>query len=100
MSLPTDICTSVSTANGQPTITIYDWGLGDGLEQNSEILPQGIKDRLKIEKFCQKVSKKLYGNSSEVTGVLSDIDEQLSVTNALERQYQQLESESVKFSCK
>ncbi|RAL60830.1 hypothetical protein DID88_010155 [Monilinia fructigena] len=51
---------SVSTANGQPTITIYDWGLGDGLEQNSEILPQGIKDRLKIEKFCQKVSKKTY----------------------------------------
>ncbi|KAB8287274.1 hypothetical protein EYC80_010111 [Monilinia laxa] len=89
---------SVSTANGQPTITIYDWGLGDGLEQNSEILPQGIKDRLKIEKFCQKVSKNLYGNSSEITGVLSDIDEQLSATNALERQYQQLESESLKFS--
>ncbi|EDN93250.1 hypothetical protein SS1G_09116 [Sclerotinia sclerotiorum 1980 UF-70] len=90
---------SVSTANGQPTITIYDWGLGDGLEQNSEILPPGIKHRLKIEKFCQKVSKKLYGNSSEVTGVLSDIDEQISVTSMLERQYQQLEAESVSFSC-
>ncbi|CAD6441245.1 4f96fb23-9bf1-4c35-a521-b78418ef72fc [Sclerotinia trifoliorum] len=89
---------SVSTANGQPTITIYDWGLGDGLEQNSEILPPGIKHRLKIEKFCQKVSKKLYGNSSEVTGVLSDIDEQISVTSMLERQYQQLEAESVTFS--
>ncbi|KAJ8068512.1 hypothetical protein OCU04_004062 [Sclerotinia nivalis] len=89
---------SVSTSNGQPTITIYDWGLGDGLEQNSEILPPGIKHRLKIEKFCQKVSKKLYGNSSEVTGVLSDIDEQISVTSMLERQYQQLEAESVTFS--
>ncbi|KAF7944382.1 hypothetical protein EAE96_010779 [Botrytis aclada] len=89
---------SVSTANGQPTITIYDWGLGDGLEQDSEILPPGIKQRLKIEKFCQKVSKTLYGNSSEVTGVLSNIDEQISMTNMLERQYQQLESESVTFS--
>ncbi|TGO34308.1 hypothetical protein BHYA_0203g00130 [Botrytis hyacinthi] len=89
---------SVSTANGQPTITIYDWGLGDGLEQDSEILPPGIKQRLKIEKFCQKVSKTLYGNSSEVTGVLSNIDEQISTTNMLEHQYQQLESESVTFS--
>ncbi|KAM0132654.1 hypothetical protein ACHAPC_004055 [Botrytis cinerea] len=89
---------SVSTANGQPTITIYDWGLGDGLEQDSEILPPGIKQRLKIEKFCQKVSKTLYGNSSEMTGVLSNIDEQISVTNMLEHQYQQLESESVTFS--
>ncbi|KAF5871185.1 putative zn 2cys6 transcriptional activator protein [Botrytis fragariae] len=89
---------SVSTANGQPTITIYDWGLGDGLEQDSEILPPGIKQRLKIEKFCQKVSKTLYGNSSEVTGVLSNIDEQISMTNMLEHQYQQLESESVTFS--
>ncbi|KAI9641545.1 hypothetical protein NHQ30_010357 [Ciborinia camelliae] len=95
-SIPTT--TSVSTSNGQPTITIYDWGLGDGLEQNSEILPPGIKHRLKIEKFCQRVYKTLYGNSSEVTGVLSDIDEQSSVTNMLERQYQQLESESVTFS--
>ncbi|TGO83865.1 hypothetical protein BPOR_0581g00030 [Botrytis porri] len=89
---------SVSTANGQPTITIYDWGLGDGLEQDSEVLPPGIKQRLKIEKFCQKVSKTLYGNSSEVTGVLSNIDEQISMTNMLENQYQQLESESVTFS--
>ncbi|TGO29935.1 hypothetical protein BPAE_0009g00310 [Botrytis paeoniae] len=91
---------TVSTANGQPTITIYDWGLGDGLEQDSEILPPGIKQRLKIEKFCQKVSKTLYGNSSEVTGVLSNLDEQISMTNMLEHQYQQLESESVTFSCK
>ncbi|ESZ89865.1 hypothetical protein SBOR_9748 [Sclerotinia borealis F-4128] len=89
---------SVSTSNGQPSITIYDWGLGDGLEQDSEILPPGIKHRLKIEKFCQNVSRTLYGNSSEVTGVLSDVDEQSSVTNMLELQYQQLESESVTFS--
>lgn len=94
------ILTSVSTSNGQPTITIYDWGLDDGLEQNSEIISPGIKHRLKIEKFCQTVSKTLYGNSSEQTGALSDIDEQASVTNMLELECQTLEAESVAFSGK
>lgn len=93
-----DIDSSVSISNGQPSITIYDWGLGDGLKETAGILPDDIIQRLKIEKFCQTITKTLYSDSSRLTGVLAEA-EQPAALNLLERLYQQLESESLNFSC-
>ncbi|KAM3073360.1 hypothetical protein ACMFMG_004742 [Clarireedia jacksonii] len=88
---------SVSTSNGLPSITIYDWGLGDGLKETPGILPEDIIQRLKIEKFCQKITKTLYSDASRLTGVLAEA-EQPAALDLLERLYQQLESESLGFS--
>lgn len=90
---------SVSISNGQPSATIYDWNLGMGLTVNGERLSLEVSNRLLVSKFCEKVTKSLYDNPSDIVGIVS-ASEQPSVAALLEAEYQNLETLSVQFSCK
>lgn len=81
----------VTTTAGQPSITIYDWNLGPGLSESWDTLSAEVEQRLKIEKFCNKVTKRLYSNASDVVGLVPEI-EQTTALSILKLDLQELES--------
>ncbi|RJE18482.1 Transcription factor [Aspergillus sclerotialis] len=81
----------VATGYGQPPSTLYDWTLSssDTADQNFK-LPENIRSRLEIEKFCDKVTKVLYTNRRDPVGLCSD-QERSALISFLSRDYDELE---------
>ena len=90
---------SVSTSNGQPSAAIYDWNMGTGLTDNGERISLETLQRLLISRFCDKVTKSLYTNPSEVVGILP-ISELPAAATQLETEYHNLEALSDQFTRK
>jgi len=53
-------------------------------------LPEGIKPRLEIERFCNKVTKALYTNQRDPVGLCSD-QERSTLISFLSRDFDELE---------
>lgn len=83
----------VSTGYGQPSSTLYDWTLSssDSLDPNFK-LPENIKRRLEIEKFCDKVTRALYTNRRDPVGLTSDHERSTMIT-FLSRDFEELEEQ-------
>ncbi|KAL3419525.1 MFS multidrug transporter [Phlyctema vagabunda] len=84
------ISQAVSSGNGQPSTTIYDWNLGPGLQAGWDTLSGEIEQRLKIEKFSAKVTRTLYSNSMDLVGLI-DENEQDSAMAMLTIDLEELE---------
>lgn len=67
------VAQNVGTGYGQPASSLYDWTLalrpGD---DNALQLTPDLEARLRIERFCDKVSKEMYSNASDPRGVAGD----------------------------
>ncbi|TAQ88772.1 hypothetical protein B7494_g2938 [Chlorociboria aeruginascens] len=82
---------SATSGNGQPSRTIYDWNLGPGLAGGWDPLSVEVEHRLKIEKFCDKVMKSLYSNSSDAVGIIAE-SEQPTVLRMLRMDVEELDN--------
>lgn len=89
----------VSTWHGQPSATIYDWILGIGMTENGEKLSLEISHRLLIAKFCDRVTKNLYNNPSDLVGLVAET-EQPTITAILKTELRNLDTLAVQFSRK
>ncbi|KAL8755435.1 MAG: hypothetical protein Q9184_004799 [Pyrenodesmia sp. 2 TL-2023] len=68
----------IATGYGQPPSTVYDWTLVPiGWSETDYQLPDEVRARLSIERFCNKVTKSFYTNRMDPVGLVSD--EQRSV---------------------
>lgn len=83
----------VSTGYGQPSSTLYDWTLSssDSLDPNFK-LPEDIRPRLEIEKFCDRVTRALYTNRRDPVGLTSD-HERSTMIAFLSRDFEELEEQ-------
>lgn len=84
---------SVATGYGLPPATLYDWTLSppvDSPEAKSLRLPDEIEARLRIEKFCDKVTKRLYGNDRDPVGLAAE-EQRAIMTSFLARDFEELE---------
>ncbi|KAJ5430125.1 hypothetical protein N7491_007141 [Penicillium cf. griseofulvum] len=83
----------VSTGYGQPSSTLYDWTLSsnDSHDPNFK-LPEDIRPRLEIEKFCDKVTRALYTNRRDPVGLTSD-HERSTMIAFLSRDFDDLEEQ-------
>lgn len=81
----------VSTGYGQPSSTLYDWTLSssDALDPNFK-LPEELRTRLEIEKFCDKITRALYTNRRDPVGLTSD-HERSTMISFLSRDFDELE---------
>ncbi|KAI9847686.1 MAG: hypothetical protein M1837_001934 [Sclerophora amabilis] len=87
------VAQSVGTGYGQPPATIYDWTLEPSPTKDpSYKLPQELAARLRIEKFCDKVTKGLYSTRADPVGLTND-EERSSFTGLLAREFESLEME-------
>ncbi|KKK14362.1 hypothetical protein ARAM_006053 [Aspergillus rambellii] len=82
----------VATGYGQPSSTMYDWTLSsnESMDPNFK-LPDSIRHRLDIEKFCDKVTKALYTNRRDPVGLCSD-QERSTLISILSRDLDELEN--------
>ena len=89
---PSDILHSVATGYGQPPGTIYDWALEPISLKNADYhLPDELKPRLRIEKFCDRVTKGLYSGRPEPAEFIST--DKLMIVRILESEFREMESE-------
>ncbi|CAG8314972.1 unnamed protein product [Penicillium salamii] len=81
----------VSTGYGQPSSTLYDWTLSssDSLDPNFK-LPEDLRTRLEIEKFCDRITRALYTNRRDPVGLTSD-HERSTMISFLSRDFDELE---------
>ncbi|KAJ5294478.1 hypothetical protein PENANT_c006G09232 [Penicillium antarcticum] len=81
----------VSTGYGQPPSTLYDWTLSssDALDPNFK-LPEDMRPRLEIEKFCDRITRALYTNRKDPVGLTSD-HERSTMISFLSRDFEELE---------
>lgn len=72
---------------------MYDWTLSsnDSMDPNFR-LPDDIRSRLEIEKFCDKVTKSLYTNRRDPVGLCSD-QERSTLISFLSRDFDELENQ-------
>ncbi|GMG07653.1 unnamed protein product [Aspergillus oryzae] len=93
-STPPVICSGfqVATGYGQPPSTLYDWTLSsESLDPNYK-LPEGIRARLQIEKFCDQVTRALYTNHRDPVGLCND-QERSTLISFFSRDFDELESQ-------
>ncbi|PWY91143.1 C6 transcription factor [Aspergillus heteromorphus CBS 117.55] len=83
----------VATGYGQPPSTLYDWTLSsnESMDPNFK-LPDDMRPRLEIEKFCDKVTKSLYTNRRDPVGLCSD-QERSTLIGFLSRDFDELENQ-------
>ncbi|BAE62845.1 hypothetical protein BDV35DRAFT_370693 [Aspergillus flavus] len=82
----------VATGYGQPPSTLYDWTLSsESLDPNYK-LPEGIRARLQIEKFCDQVTRALYTNHRDPVGLCND-QERSTLISFFSRDFDELESQ-------
>lgn len=83
----------VSTGYGQPSSTLYDWTLSssDSLDPNFK-LPEDIRPRLEVEKFCDRVTRALYTNRRDPVGLTND-HERSTMIAFLSRDFEELEEQ-------
>lgn len=83
---------SVATGYGQPPATVYDWTLAPPSAKAADLkLPYEPEARLIIERFCNKVTKALYSNTNDISGLPSDA-ERAKLMGLLGRDLEDLES--------
>lgn len=90
---------SVTISYGHPSRSIYDWNLASTIVAQDHSYFLEIEHRLKIEKFCDKMTRSLYGNSSELVGLVQK-DQLSAVLSSLNLELQQLDELSTNFSRK
>lgn len=67
------VAQSIGTGYGQPASTLYDWTLAVRPGEDGPFtLSRELEARLRIEMFCDKVSKEMYSNASDSRGVAGD----------------------------
>lgn len=83
---------SVATGYGQPPSTIYDWALEPPSLRDADYrLPEDLAIRLRIEKFCDRVTKALYSSKPEPIEFISA--EKLVIVQILETELRDMEVE-------
>ena len=83
---------SVATGYGQPPSTIYDWALEPASLNDADYHPStDLRDRLRIEKFCDKVTKALYSSKPEAADYVSS--EKFLIVQLLESELRDMEAE-------
>ncbi|KAI0126533.1 hypothetical protein BJ170DRAFT_684121 [Xylariales sp. AK1849] len=82
----------IGTGYGQPATTLYDWTLAirPGEEGPFTLGPE-LEARLRIERFCDKVSKEMYSNASDPRGVAGD-DHRAMLMRVYRRDFQELQA--------
>lgn len=85
------VAQSVATGYGQPASTLYDWTLAirPGEDGPFKLSPE-LEARLQIERFCDKVSKEMYSNSSDPRGVAGD-ELRATLTRVFKREFGELQ---------
>ncbi|KAH0557120.1 hypothetical protein GP486_005090 [Trichoglossum hirsutum] len=87
------VAQSVGTGYGQPPSSLYDWTLEPmASREPSYNLPEELAVRLRIEKFCDKVTKCLYSNRSDPVGLIND-DQRSAMVSLLVKEFEDLEME-------
>ncbi|OQD80904.1 hypothetical protein PENANT_c031G02739 [Penicillium antarcticum] len=86
------VAQNVATGYGQPPSTIYDWALEPASLRDADYrLPQDLAIRLRIEKFCDRVTKALYSSKPEPAEFVSA--DKLVVVQILESELREMEVE-------
>ncbi|KAL1987762.1 hypothetical protein VTN96DRAFT_2602 [Rasamsonia emersonii] len=86
------VAQNVATGYGQPPGTIYDWALEPASLKNADYrLPDELKTRLRIEKFCDRVTRSLYSGRPEPTEFIST--EKLLIVRILENELREMEQD-------
>jgi len=82
----------VATGYGQPPGTIYDWALEPASLRDADYhLPEDLQIRLRIEKFCDRVTRALYSSKPEPAEFISS--EKLLIVQLLESELKDMEVE-------
>ncbi|KAJ5683629.1 hypothetical protein N7462_006794 [Penicillium macrosclerotiorum] len=86
------VAQNVATGYGQPPSTIYDWALEPASLKDADYhLPDDLVIRLRVEKFCDRVTKALYSNKPEPNEFISV--EKLVIVQILESELREMEVE-------
>lgn len=86
------VAQNVATGYGQPPGTIYDWALEPASLKDADYhLPEDLQIRLRIEKFCDRVTRALYSSKPEPTEFISS--EKLLMVQLLESELKDMEVE-------
>ncbi|KAJ5156362.1 hypothetical protein N7492_009165 [Penicillium capsulatum] len=86
------VAQNVATGYGQPPSTIYDWALEPPSLRDADYhLPEDLAIRLRIEKFCDRVTKALYSSKPEPIEFISA--EKLVIVQILETELREMEVE-------
>ncbi|KAJ5547696.1 transcriptional regulator family: Fungal Specific TF [Penicillium frequentans] len=86
------VAQNVATGYGQPPSTMYDWALEPGSLKDADYhLPPELAIRLRIEKFCDRVTKSLYSSKPDPGEFTSR--EKLVVVQILESELRDMEVE-------
>ncbi|KAI1844545.1 hypothetical protein JX266_009218 [Neoarthrinium moseri] len=82
----------VGSGYGQPASSLYDWTLAirPGEDGPFTLSPE-LEARLRIERFCDKVSKEMYSNASDPRGVAGD-EHRAMLMRVYRRDYQELQA--------
>lgn len=81
---------SVATGYGQPPGTIYDWALEPTSLRDADYHPtDDLRIRLRIEKFCDRVTKALYSSKPDPAEFISS--EKLLIVQLLESELKDME---------
>ncbi|KAB8077100.1 hypothetical protein BDV29DRAFT_199322 [Aspergillus leporis] len=84
------VAQNVATGYGQPPCTIYDWALEPASLQDADYHPShDLQTRLRIEKFCDRVTKSLYSSKPEPAEFISS--EKLLIVQLLENELRDME---------
>ncbi|KAI9927990.1 hypothetical protein MW887_002842 [Aspergillus wentii] len=84
------VAQNVATGYGQPPGTIYDWALEPASLRDADYhLPEDLHTRLRIEKFCDRVTKALYSSKPEPAEFISS--EKLLIVQLLENELKEME---------
>ncbi|KAJ6132873.1 transcriptional regulator family: Fungal Specific TF [Penicillium samsonianum] len=86
------VAQNVATGYGQPPSTIYDWALEPASLRDADYrLPDDLAIRLRIEKFCDRVTKALYSSKPEPAEFISA--DKLVVVQVLECELRDMDVE-------
>ncbi|KAL2219139.1 hypothetical protein M432DRAFT_609996 [Thermoascus aurantiacus ATCC 26904] len=86
------VAQNVATGYGQPPGTLYDWALEPASLKDADYrLPDELRIRLRIEKFCDRVAKGLYSSKPEPAEFVSA--EKLVMVRILESELKEMELE-------
>ncbi len=86
---------SVATGYGLPPSTLYDWTLSPpvgSIEAKILRLSEELEARLRIEKFCDKVTSRLYRNDRDPVGLAGE-DQRATMTSFLAKDFEELEGQ-------
>ncbi|KAL4939062.1 hypothetical protein BDV06DRAFT_43042 [Aspergillus oleicola] len=86
------VAQNVATGYGQPPGTIYDWALEPASLRDADYHPPAdLRTRLRIEKFCDRVTKSLYSSRPDPAEFISS--EKLLIAQLLENEHREMELE-------